>query len=100
FHDLVIVIDQEDGSLLRRHLMDSLRLRCATNVLAANQIPIIARRPGVGKGAPSALTYISMRTVVYGNELPSRQITKRACPLPPCNGTLHNQRRGFSVGQN
>jgi len=31
--------------------MDSLRLRCATDVLAANQIPIIARRPGVGKGA-------------------------------------------------
>src|SRR5271157_6238495 len=51
FYDLVIVIDQEDGSLLRRHIMDSPRLRCETNVLAANQISIIAPRPAVGKGA-------------------------------------------------
>src|SRR5208337_1032962 len=51
FYDLVIVIDQEDGSLLRRHLVDSLRQRCATDVLAAHQIPIIAPRPAVGKGA-------------------------------------------------
>jgi len=32
-----------------------------------------------------------MKTVVYGNKLKSRKLTKRACPLPTRNGKLHNQ---------
>ena len=61
--------------------MDSLRQRCATNVLAAHQIPIIALRPAVGKGALRALTYISMRTVVYGNNRSRERLQNVLAPF-------------------
>ena len=75
--------------------MNSLRLRCATEVLAANQNFIIAPRSVASKGALRVLTYISMRTDVYGKELASRRPTKLACPLPRRRGKLHNQGLGL-----
>src|SRR5271157_3091579 len=53
FYDLVIVIDQEDSSLLRRHLMDSLKLRCATDVLAASQYSDHSPPTWRGQGGPT-----------------------------------------------